>query len=305
MPSYVVYVDQVFTGSLVMNLMILWITARLGRVSYFRWRILAGAAAGGLYSLVLFVPALEPYMDPEYKLLVSLVMVAVAFAPVPPKKFIVLLAYFYLSTFALGGTVLGIINFLHRSVPAGRLSGAMQAVDDYLWYGLLLALVIFWSIGRVAPAVLKKRIMLPLLQADLDICLGGRTVALAALLDTGNSLTDPLTGHPVIIAEYESLKDLLPERARRAIDTHGLENGAAVLGEMGEGIREGHFRIIPYRSVGRSNGQLIGFRPDEVMIKQRGNTTKTSEVVVALCPEKLRGDAPCGALLPPDLVESR
>jgi stage II sporulation protein GA (sporulation sigma-E factor processing peptidase) len=304
MPSYVVYVDQVFIGSLVMNLMILWVTARLGRVSYNRWRLLAGAAAGGLYSLVLFIPALEQYMGPGYKLLVSLLMVTAAFAPVPPKKFIVLLAYFYLSTFALGGTVLGIVNFLRRSVPGDRLSGAMQAVDAYLWYGLLVALIIFWSIGRIAPAVLGKRLVLPLLQADLDICLGGRRASLAALLDTGNSLTDPLTGNPVIIAEYESLKELLPERARRAIDAHGLENGATVLGEMGEGIQEGHFRIIPYRSVGRSNGWLIGFRPDEVIIRQRGNMVKTDQVVVALCPERLRGDAPCGALLPPDLLET-
>jgi len=298
LPSYVIYVDQVLVGSLVMNLAILWVTAKLGKFIFKPWRLLASAAVGGLYSLVLFMPALANLMGPGYKLLASLLMVAIAFTPTKPRKLVLLLGYFYLSTFALGGTVLGIINFLHRSLPGDLLSGAMQAVDNYLWYGILLALLIFWSVGRVAPAALRKRLMLPLLQADLDISLQGGRTSMEALLDTGNSLTDPITGYPVIIVEYGGAKELLPLEVRQAIEVHGLENGPAVLEAIGVGIREGHFRMIPYRSVGRSSGWLIGFRPDEVVVRQRNRLVRTNEVVVAMCPEKLHGDSSYRALLP-------
>lgn len=301
MPAYVVYVDQVFIGSLVMNMMILWATARLGKIAYSRWRLVAGGAVGALYSLFLFIPALEGYLGPGYKLLVSLLMVAVVFLPSPPKKVLVLLAYFYISTFALGGTVLGIITFLQKSTFDGRLAGIMQAVDTFLWYGVLLALVIYWLLGRVMPVALRKWLTLPLLQADLTVSLGGRKVTLSALWDTGNSLSDPFTGLPVIIAEYTAIKDILPEKVCLAVESHGRDDGAAVLAALGEHIRPGNFRIIPYRSVGRENGWLLGFRPDEVELKYGSNIIKASDVVVALYQDCLQGDTSCRALLPTGL----
>ncbi|WP_347488320.1 sigma-E processing peptidase SpoIIGA [Desulfoscipio sp. XC116] len=302
MPSYVVYIDQVFIGSLVMNMMILWVTARLGNTAYSRWRLLAGAAVGALYSLFLFIPAMEGYLGPGYKLLVSFLMVAVVFVPGPPKKVLVLLAYFYISTFALGGTVLGIISFLQKTAFDVRLVGVMQAVDAFLWYGILLALLMYWFLGRVVPAVLRKRLMLPLLRADLTIRLGERKVCLQALLDTGNSLSDPLTGHPVIIAEYAAIKEILPDQVCAAVESHGRDDGASVLVALGENIRAGNFRIIPYRSVGRENGWLLGFRPDEVELKRGSNHIKVGNVVVALYRDCLQGDTSCRALLPAGLL---
>ncbi len=302
MPTYIVYIDQVFIGSLVMNMMILWITARLGKIAYKRWRLLAGAAVGAMYSLFLFIPIMEGYLGPGYKLLVSLLMVAVVFVPTPPKKVLIILAYFYLSTFMLGGTVLGIIGFLHKNSFDGRLAGMMQAVDTFLWYGILLALFVYWVLGRVMPVALRKRLMLPVFRADLTVRLGEREVSLNALLDTGNSLSDPLTGHPVIIAEYAVIKEILPEQVGTLIESHGLDDGAAVLVALGENIRPGNFRIIPYRSVGRENGWLLGFRPDEVKIKVGDNLYKVNDVVVALYRDCLQGDTSCRALLPIGLL---
>lgn len=304
MPSYVVYVDQVLVGSLVMNLMILWITAKLGRVAVKRWRMLAGAALGALYSLFSFIPPLENFLAPEYKLLVSFLMIAVVFLPGPPKKVLTLLAYFYLSTFTLGGTVLGIISFLHDKVSDNQLTGIMQAVDTYLWYGILITLIIYWSLGRFAPVAIKKRLMLPLLRADLVIRWNDRSVNLAALLDTGNSLTDPITGHPVVIVEYDAVKEILPESISVVIEKHGQEDGAAILEELGSNIMNGNFRIIPYRSVGRHSGWLLGFRPDEVELRQGNRLIKTNEVVIALYRDCLQGDTPCRALLSPCLMEA-
>lgn len=302
MPTYIVYVDQVLIGSLVMNMMILWITARLGRIAYCRWRLLAGAALGAGYSMFLFIPALEGFLGPGYKLLVSLLMVAAMFIPCKPRKALVLLAYFYISTFILGGTVLGIISFLHKSTFDGQLTGLMQAVDAYLWYGILLALLTYWLLGRFVPVALRKRLMVPLLQTDLTIRLGERQVSLKAMLDTGNSLSDPLTGHPVIIAEYAAIKEILSEQVCAVIESHERDDGATILTKLGENIRPGNFRLIPYRSVGRDSGWLLGFRPDEVTLKTGDHPMQVSEVVVALYRECLQGDTSCRALLPTGLL---
>jgi len=254
--------------------------------------------------MVLFIPVLSGFTGPEYKLLVSFLMVMVVFAPRPPRQVMVLLAYFYLSTFALGGTVMGIIYFMQRNMAGDRLAGLMHAVDAYLWYGILLALLVFGLGGRLVPAALKKRLLMPLLRSDLVITLRCNKTCLAALLDTGNSLTDPLSGHPVVIAEYEALKEILSDEVRRAVDLHGLDDAGMLLAEMGESIKYGNFRLIPYRSVGREDGWMVGFRPDSVLVRQGGNSFQTGDVIVALCPDRIQGDTPCRALLPPELLET-
>lgn len=303
MPTYTVYVDQVFLGSLVMNLMILWVTARLGGVAYARWRLVLGAALGALYSLVLFVPAWQGFLAPGYKFMVSVLIVAAAFWPRQPARALVLLGYFYLATFALGGTVQGLIGFLNGRYSSGFMAGVMQAVDTYLWYGVLLALVLFWALGRVAPAKMRKRLMLPLLRVDLSVGLGGRRADLPAFLDTGNALSDPVTGDPVVVAEYDAVQEVLPERVRAAVEKHGPDRAAEVLAELGAGIAEGYFRLIPYRTVGREMGWLLGFRPDEMELRQ-GGTSRRVQAVVAICGDRLEGDTPCRALVPHALLDT-
>jgi len=304
MPTYTVYVDQVFMGSLVMNYIILWAAAKLGGVSHNRWRLLGGASLGAFYSLVLFVPAWHGILAPGYKFMASLLMVAVAFLPRPPVKAVVLLGYFYLATFALGGTVQGVISFLQQRYEGGVMAGVMQAVDAYLWYGIFFSMAMFWALGRVIPAHMRKRMMLPLLRSELAVSFGRRAVRLPALLDTGNNLSDPVTGNPVVIAEYEPLKEILSPKVREAVDKFGPDQGAAVLGELGDEIASGHFRLIPYRSVGRESGWLVAFRPDEVEVRQGGHIYRTSRVVVALCGERLDGETPCRALIPPALLDN-
>lgn len=304
MPAYTVYVDQVFVGSLVMNYIILWISARLGGVRHNRWRLLSGACLGAFYSLALFVPAVHNFLAPGYKFLASLIMVAAAFLPRPPVKAAVLLGYFYLATFALGGAVQGVIGFLQHRYEGMILAGVMQAVDAYLWYGILISTALFWTLGRIVPGRMRKRLMLPLLRSDLAVSFDGRTVSLPALLDTGNSLSDPLTGSPVVIKEYEALKEILSPKVRESLDKYGPDQGAAVLGELGEEIAGGHFRLIPYRSVGRENGWLMGFRPDELEVRQGGQVYRTGRVVVALCGERLDGETAYRALIPPALLDN-
>ena len=43
------------------------------------------------------------------------------------------------------------------------------------------------------------------------LTLEGRRVALTALVDTGNTLTDPATGRPLMVAEGEKVGALFPD----------------------------------------------------------------------------------------------
>lgn len=106
----------------------------------------------------------------------------------------------------------------------------------------------------------------------VELTYGGKVLHLTALLDTGNTLTDPLTGRPVLVVNWESagkLTGLTREQLRRPVETMGAIPG---------------LRLIPYEGVGQSGGMLLGLRLGQVRIgKWKGSG------LVAFAPEGLSG----------------
>ncbi|MEW6424844.1 MAG: sigma-E processing peptidase SpoIIGA, partial [Bacillota bacterium] len=56
MAGYVVYLDQVFLGNLLMNYLILWSAGRLSNARTCAFRLALAAGLGSLYSLLTFLP---------------------------------------------------------------------------------------------------------------------------------------------------------------------------------------------------------------------------------------------------------
>lgn len=99
-----------------------------------------------------------------------------------------------------------------------------------------------------------------------------RHAEMTALVDTGNTLRDPISGKPVLVADCDVAKRLLsltpdalvdPVRTLMTSQTAGL-------------------RLIPYHGVGVSSGMLLGLKADEVRIG--GEKT---EHIVAFSPNRL------------------
>ena len=98
----------------------------------------------------------------------------------------------------------------------------------------------------------------------LKIKINDKTVEVNALLDTGNKLKDPITLVPVIVIEKQKLYNFLPEEI--------LENIDKIIGGDSDKLIEENikymskFRVIPYNSIGKQNGLMLGFKADEVKI---------------------------------------
>ena len=116
-----------------------------------------------------------------------------------------------------------------------------------------------------------------------------RTVELTALTDTGNTLTDPVTGQGVMVAEGERLLPLFAVSQRPSVQE--LRDPAGALERLtGAG---GHFRLLPYRAVGVDRGLLLAVRVDRAVVdgEDRG------AMVVALSPTPVSDGGGYGALL--------
>ena len=117
-----------------------------------------------------------------------------------------------------------------------------------------------------------RRSWLSSLPARVEVVNHGQTAVLNACLDTGNRLTEPLSGQPVLIANAHLMRKVMPE------------NG---------------YRQVGYGSMGGA-GTLRCFRPEGVYIDVQGRRRRAPDTWVALFPDKLPG--PAQALAPASYI---
>lgn len=303
MGGYVVYVDQVLLGNLVMNYVILWAAGRLGGVRISFPRLLLAAGIGGIYSLLAFLPGLDQLFSLPVKLLFSLIMVLTAFVPSPWRVLASCLGFFYLASFSLGGMVLGFTYLLHTNASLVNEAEKIPAViSQHFWSGCLLALFFFWAVYAAGSWLLRKRGSQQRFQVPLNICFSGRRVKVEALVDTGNSLTDPLTGEPVIVVEYDALREILPPAVNIFFEGRDFDY-TSLLAALSGTPWAARFRIVPFQSLGLEHGLLIGLRPDEIEIDQGKKKILADKVVVGIYRHQLHTGSTYHALLHPALLE--
>ena len=97
----------------------------------------------------------------------------------------------------------------------------------------------------------------------------GRKLALTAWRDTGNTLKDPVTGQPVLLIDQDAATELTGLTRKQLEDPVATMTQKPIPG----------LRLIPYHTVDRPEGMLLGLRVDNVRIGGRNKGT-----VVAFAP---------------------
>lgn len=123
------------------------------------------------------------------------------------------------------------------------------------------------------------------------------------MLDTGNMLKDPISDMPVIIVQKKVLKDILPNIV--------LDNLSKIVG--GDVPKEVYndenlqyitkFRLIPFSSIGKENGILLGFKARKIEIEQEEIKKEMDNVIVGIYENNLSKRNEYNALISLDLLE--
>lgn len=114
-------------------------------------------------------------------------------------------------------------------------------------------------------------------EAKVRITWEKQTLEVKGIVDTGNSLQEPLGGGPVSILEQKAAAALLPD---------GWET------------RRG-FYLIPYRSIGRKNGWMRAFRADEMQVVTAEGTVTIRKPILAISGDELSRDGSYRIILHP------
>ena len=110
----------------------------------------------------------------------------------------------------------------------------------------------------------------------LKIEIEEKEIELEAIIDTGNFLRDPITRMPVIVVEKEALKQILPDSLLDNL--HEIISGKDV--DIGEYLSK--IRIIPFTSLGKENGLLIGIKATRVWVNHNQEITEIKNIIVGI-----------------------
>ena len=149
------------------------------------------------------------------------------------------------------------------------------------------------SIGALCLAIVRLLFAGSLQHAacsfeTLELRLGENMVSLRALIDTGNTLKDPMTNEPVLVLDWSAAARLLPESNLQEQDfLHPAELMRRLMLEH-PGLR---VRLVPYRAVGVSQGLLLAVR-----CERKGGGGKFAPALAAFSPTPVSGDGAYEAL---------
>lgn len=224
-----VYADGVMLVNFLVDFLLILGTNRLTGHPLKAARASAGAAVGSLYSGACLLPGFRFLSGTLWRIASLMAMSGIAFGwnrgSVRRAVFLVFLSM------ALGGMAIGL--------GAGSTPALIAAA---------VVLILFCVLGG---GQIRQRKF-----AALEVRYGDAHRKLTALVDTGNLLTDPVTGQSVTVVGADIAREMVGLSKEQLADP---------IGTMTETKMNG-LRLIPYRSVGNGAGMLLGIVMDEVSV---------------------------------------
>ncbi len=258
----VIYIDTLFLLNTIVDYLILLSTAKVAGEVLYRWRMGLGAVLGGCYAVAIFLPKLTFLQHPICRLAVAVAMVLIAFWGC--LHLLRLTLIFFALSCAFGGGVLAI------ALLGGE---GLSLTGGVIYSGMDLKIVLLSAAGCYCLLTLlfrrwgKHGVMTGELVA-VKLTMGERQVTLLALQDTGNTLTDPVSGRPVIVAEGRALEGLFPQGEAFTVEEL-LHPAETMEGRRGTELAH-RLRILPYRAVGVDGGLLLAIRVDGIRLGGNG-----------------------------------
>lgn len=286
-----VYADLTFLINFVMDFCILWATAKLSNIKISYPRIFLASSLGGIYAVgYLFVDLASWYSLPM-KLIVSALLIIFGLWPHGWQEFKKALLYFYGISFIVAGATIA-SSFLFYS---------NQYVFSFSYMWLLGGVFCALLIGIYGEKYLTQRVIPNLLKFKVSLKFAELSCEGEGFLDTGNGLRDPLTNRPVLVAEYSLIKTCLPEDLKQVMDT--FVNEDEMLDKLTRSSWASRLRLIPFSSIGKRNGLLVGVRADEVTVNNGNTSTLHKNIIVGIYLDKLSNEGSYQMLIPSEIIQ--
>lgn len=181
-----VYIEYVLADNLVMDLFLLFVSARVARQKIANWRLWLASVIGSVGAVCVSLLGASPWCLLA-KTLLFFVMTAVAFAQKDFKKSLFACVLFGVFTFVTGGAVIGLFYFF----KVDFFDGATLSYISQVPFGLIVlgVLSVAW-LARCIVAETKKQRALKSFGCVVSFTLFGKKREMQGIFDSGNTLVE-------------------------------------------------------------------------------------------------------------------
>lgn len=293
-----IYIDVVLIENLIMNYIILFATGIIIKTKVNHIRLVLASLLGAVYSIIAYMSVLEIYSSIILKFILSVLIVYIAFNPQNVKKMWKNIVIFYMTSFVFGGAAFALIYIIK---PQDILMKNGLFLGTYPLKTIILGTIIAFIVIVTSFKIVKSKISKKDMFCNVKIKLNEKEFEVKTMIDTGNLLKEPITNTPVIVVEHTLLYNCMPKEI-----LNNLEN---ILGGDFEKIPErirneyiSRLKIIPFSSLGKQNGMLLGIRPEYAIIKDEENENKINNIIIGIYNKSLTKRGEYRALIGIELI---
>lgn len=273
-----IYIDVVLIENLIMNYIILLAVGVILKIKIKHLRILISSLIGAIYAIFSYVSQLEIYSTVLVKVLLSIIMIYIGFNPQNIKTLCKQILIFYLTSFVFGGAAFSLLYFIR---PQDILMKNGVLLGTYPLKTVMLSAIVGFIVLVIAFKIVKNKISKKDMYCNVIIKIENKDIETKAMIDTGNLLKEPITNTPVIVLEHTLLYGIIPKEI--------LNNLNDILGgdfnNVPDDIKNKYMlklKVIPFTSLGKQNGMLLGMKADEVKIISEDDVHITDKVIIGI-----------------------
>ena len=273
-----IYIDIVLIENLIMNSIILLATGIILKERIKPLRIFLASLLGAIYSILSYLSILELYSSFILKIILSILIVYIAFNPQTMKKMWKDILLFYLTSFVFGGVAFALIYVIK---PQEILMRNGLFLGTYPLKTVLLGAIIAFIIILAGFTIVKSKITKKDMLCEIEIRINQNIIKTIAMIDTGNMLKEPISNTPVIVVEHTLLYESMPKEILNNLD----ELLGGDFSNIPEEIREKYIsklKLIPFSSLGKQNGMLIGIKAESVTIKNQDKEETKENIIIGI-----------------------
>lgn len=293
-----IYIDIVLLENLIMNYIILSTTAIIVKTPIKLLRIFIGSMIGGLYAIISYISQLQIYSNFILKIILSIIIIYISFNPQTIKKLLKQLLIFYLTSFLFGGIAFSLLYFINPNeilIKNGSFTGVYPLKVTILG-GIIGTAIVISSFKIIKTKITNKDMF-----CNIKIKLNEKYIETKAMIDSGNLLKEPITNIPVVVVEHTLLYDVISKDI--------LNNLEKILGgdfsNIPEEVKNKYItklKIIPYTSLGKQNGILVGMKVEEITIINNDEEMNREDIIIGIYNKSLTKRGEYRALVGIDLL---
>lgn len=257
---YELYVDVFFLVNFMMDFLLLLIARKILKCSATHGNICLGSLVGSLLTcFVVVLPVRSAILKLMlFHIVINVLMIYIGLRVHTLREIVRAWIALYIGGFLLGG----VFTYFQQYLKMGSLFFAVAVFSYWIVQGIWVFVVCMQKVKQN--------------ECNVTLYQNGEKCTLHALIDTGNSLSDPLTKQPVCIVEYEAVKTWLNEDEVK------------------------NLRRIFFHSIGKECGTLPVMELEKMCIHNEKECW-VMKPIVAVCENKISADEEYGMILNPDI----